>query len=219
MDLATIAIPQPTLTFPLPNDQQALMTLFYDHWQALSAQVREHNQTVSAKAKADGVEIEFGLIGVDTTVYDFLREPRQAEIAAVFPPKVNAAVILGNHNYQVGNGGWLQYHDNGYSASVEALRALYQGAADVGIADADKVLALIDQFMQRLKDDQAPRAPLRYFDEDGDGEMEDDSFDNFDDLNSPFYAIDTEALMQAMMDRFDEVVAGSFMAGAYKKAA
>lgn len=215
MELKTIDIPAPTLPEQLPTDHQALMNCFYDHWQALSADVRTQNVDTLTRAKAAGVDTSNAPWGIDLETYMLIREPRQAEIAKVFPPKINAAVIMGNMHYQIGNGGWLQWDDNGYSASLEALITLYSGAKDVGIADADKVLALLKEFRQRKSDDQGPRPTLF----DGDEEYEDDSFDNFDDMCNRYYAIESETLMQAMLDRFDEVVASGFMAGAYKKAA
>jgi len=116
MNLPTIEITQPELPDPLPTDHQGLMNVFYDHWQALSAKVRESNAALQ-----EGCCDVF----VNPNVDGMMRGPRQAEIAAVMPPKVNAAVILGNMHYQIGNGGWAQYDHNGYSQSVDAARALY----------------------------------------------------------------------------------------------
>lgn len=223
MNIPTIELAKPTISYPLPNDHQTLMDLFYGYWQAAAAQTREHNEAVSKQAKADGVEVSYGLIGVDTDKYAFRREPRQAEIAALFPPKVNAAVILGNMNGQIENGGWSQYRDNGYSASIEAALTLYKGAADAGIEKADLVVAMIEEFIQRSSDDDSMMREYdgrsrRYFSDDE--EQEEPELDRLDDLCTRYYAIeDRGALMQAMLDRFDEIVAGAFMAGAYKKAA
>jgi hypothetical protein len=151
---------------------------------------------------------------VNPNVEGMMRGPRQSEIAAVMPPKVNAAVILGNMHYQIGNGGWAQYDDNGYSQSVDAARALYQGAVDVGIEDADKVVALIDEFKKRRSDAQPG------FGRDYDYESDEDEDDIlYDDLDTRYYAIEGGALMQAMLDRFEDITAYAFLAGAYRKAA
>jgi hypothetical protein len=220
MDFATIAIPAPTLPNPLPTDHQALMDHFYTTWQDLAAKVREHNRAVQERAKTDGVDVSSAPFDVDMDKYDFLREPRQAEIAAVMPHKVNAAVILGNTNYQIGNGGFSQLHDNGYTASLGAVITLYKGAADLGIADADKVLAILEEFAKRLEADEKSSAPAFGY-AFGSGEDEEEELrDSFDDLDTRYYAIENiEPMMQAILDRFEEVAMGAFMAGAYRKAA
>lgn len=207
MQLSTVTITPPVLPAVLPDDQQGLMNLFYNHWQALSKQVRENNAALS-----EGCDD----LWVNPTIPGMMRAPLQSEIASVMPHKVNAAVILGNSNYQITNGGFFQFDDNGYSQSVEALLTLYKGAEIVGIDGASEMVEMISEFIQRKADDDAPRGMLT---NDDDDEFEDDSFDNFDDLNKRYYAKDREPIMQALLDRFEEVTAPAFMAGAYKKAA
>jgi len=220
MELTTVPLTQPTLPSPLPNDHQALMNLFYDYWKQMSAQVTQNNDKVRKAAEDAGVDITHFPFDVDTDTYVFMRDPRQAEIADVMPPKVNAAVVLGNFNYQVNNGGFSQYLDNGYAASVEAVIALFKGAADLGIADAAEVLAIVQEFSDRSESERAPtRGSYRGYcdDDEDDGDFHGDPYG---DLCTRYYAIEGhEPLMQAILDRFDEVVAGAFMAGAYKKAA
>lgn len=211
MKLSTIEITAPVLPTVLPTDQQALMNLFYNHWQALSKQVSDNNAALSQNCS--DVSVNYSIPGM-------LRAPLQSEIAAVMPPKVNAAVILGNFNYQTTNGGFGQYDDNGYSASVDALRTLYKGAYVVGIEGAGEVFEMIEEFIQRKADDNAPRDMLVERDDDGNEvEYEDDSFDNFDDLNKRYYAKDREPLMQEILNQFYEVTAAGFMAGAFRLAA
>lgn len=204
MNLPTIEIPNPTLPDVLPTDHQELMNLFYGHWKPLSEQVRKNNAALQ-----EGCCDMF----VNPNVEGMMRGPNQSEIAAVMPPKVNAAVILGNMHYQICNGGWAQYDGNGYSDSVDAARALYEGAANVGIQNADKVVELIDEFKKRKGESEQPGG---YYgdedDEDGDGAI-------YDDLDTRYYEIEGEPLMQAILDRFEEITAYSFMAGAYRKAA
>ena len=97
---------------------------------------------------------------------------------------------------------------------------LYQGAQIVGIDGASEVLEMIEQFIQRKEDDSGPREMLIDYDEDGDEiEYEDDSFDNYDDLDKRYYAKDREPMMQEILDRFEEVTAPAFLSGAYRKAA
>ena len=204
MNLPTIEITQPELPSPLPTEHQALMNVFYDHWKTLSAKVRENNAALQ-EGCCD--------IFVNPHVEGMMRGPHQSEIAAVMPPKVNAAVILGNMHYQIGNGGWAQYDGNGYSNSVDAARALYEGAANVGIDDADKVVALIDEFKKRKGESEQPGG---YY---GDDDDDYDDGDIYDDLDTRYYEIEGEALMQSMLDRFEEITSYSFMTGAYRKAA
>ena len=204
MNLPTIEITQPELPAVLPTEHQKLMDVFYNHWQALSAKVRENNAALQ-----EGCCDTF----VNPNVKGMMRGPHQSEIAAVMPPKVNAAVILGNMHYQIGNGGWAQYDDNGYSDSVDAARSLYEGAVNVGIEGADKVLELIDEFKQRKAD--ASRSDGYY----GDEYDDEDEGDIYDDLDTRYYALEGEKLMQTILDRFDDVTSYAFMAGAYRKAA
>ena len=204
MNLPTIEITQPELPATLPTEHQKLMNLFYGHWQTLSAEVRKNN-----------ADLQEGCcdVFVNPNVEGMLRGPSQSEIAAVMPAKVNAAVILGNMHYQIGNGGWAQYDGNGYSESVDAARALYEGAAKVGIENADRVVELIDEFKKRKGESEQPGG---YY---GDDDDNDGDGDIYDDLDTRYYDIEGEPLMQAMLDRFEEITAYSFMAGAYRKAA
>lgn len=204
MTLPTIEIPQPDLPSPLPTEHQALMNVFYDYWQALSAKVRENNAALCEGCNE---------LWVNPQIEGMLRSPNQAEIAAVMPPKVNAAVILGNMHYQIGNGGWAQYDDNGYSESIDAARALYEGGVSVGVENADKVVAIIDEFRKRKGEADKPGG---YYGYDEDDESQDDG-DIYDDLDTRYYAIDGEPLMQDILDRFEEITSYSFLAGAYTK--
>jgi hypothetical protein len=43
----------------------------------------------------------------------------------------HSAVLLGNMNYQVSNGGWRQWHDNGYSSQAEALTRVLESIVEV----------------------------------------------------------------------------------------
>lgn len=219
MDRKTVEITTPAFPSPLPTEHQALCDIFYNHWQALAGEARRHNQALTEQAKIDtGGDMEL----FDESKYDFIREPRQVEIAAVMPPKVNAAVILGNYNYQIGNGGFSQHHGNGYSESNDAIRLLLQGATDIGIVGADLMLKIHEEYITRLEaEDRGSRATDfgRYFDNDDDVESDEFEGDSFRDLDSRYYDIATEPLMQVILDRFDEVTASSFMAGAYRKAA
>lgn len=191
-DFPTIAIPQPTLPSPLPTAWQELMDCFYVHWQSLSTQVRANNA-----ALAEGCDDVF----VNIRIPGMLRSPHQDEIAAVMPPKVNAAVVLGNWNYQIFNGGHSQWDDNGYSAGAPNVAQLLTGAVALRIADAKEALDIVETFMARKEQMERDRSM----------ELEDDVEGNpYDDLDTRLYAIDTETLGQAVLDRFEDILAASF---------
>lgn len=182
----TLDIEAPVMPSPLPTAHQDLMNIFYNAWQAHSAKVTAANEAAGE--------------------YTY-RSARQEEIAALMPPKVLAAVILGNHNYQVGNGGWSQYDYNGYSASVDRLEMLYRGAAHIGIEHAKEILEMIEEFVKiksSLRDDEY--------------EEGEEYSDPYDALCTRFYALDTEVVMQNILDRFDEVI-GYALTGPLRQAA
>lgn len=205
MTYQTVEITKPEISYPLPNDHQQLMNIFYEHWNVLANQAREHNKELAAKNGGEDAGKPEGL----------LRDPTQDEIATVMPPKVIAAVILGNMHYQVGNGGWAQYDGNGYSAAIGGVQKLFEGAEKVGIENAGKILEIIKEFRQRKaaadEGDSSERfGRFRYDDEED--EAEEESYETYDDLCTRYYDIEGEVVMQAMLDRFDEIVGYSFMA-------
>ena len=53
------------------------------------------------------------------------------------------AVMFGNFNYQVGNGGLYQWHDNGYS---EDLGSLYDFLDNCDYEKKDKFMQVLDDF-------------------------------------------------------------------------
>ena len=193
MDLPTVAITAPDLPSPLPTLQQSLMDLFYAHWLALTKKVRENNA-----ALCEGCCDVF----VNPNVPGMLRPPVLSEVAAVFPEKVYAAVILGNLNYQVENGGIMQWNDNEHSARVEDLRALFRDARTLGVEHAGTMLAILDDFVQRKADDEAPRESILCTGDDGmPCEIDDNSFDDYRDLTARFHELPMLTLMQGMLDR------------------
>jgi hypothetical protein len=200
MKIPMIEMTKPEVPNPLPTDHQALMDCMYKPWQALGAKVRERNQ-----AAGDAV----------------VREPTREEMMSVMPPKIVAAVILGNHSYQVHNGGWMQWHDNRYSDNVEGLRAIYEGAAAIGIDHAETIVKLIDEFIDRTNAAEGGSEARRFGRLFGDDEDHDD-FDNrplYDDLDTRLYDLPMNEIMQEVLDRFDEVVGHAFVAGSFRRAA
>lgn len=208
-DLQTVEITKPTLPSPLPTDYQLLVNCAYDHWQALSAQVRAHNEAIHPRCN----EV-IHVIGVE----GLLRSPRQDEIAAVMPAKVNAAVMLANYNYQVGNGGHAQHHDNRYSGALPSLIQLMTGATALGIPQAAESLAIMEEYGRRLDRIEKDSRPMGYFHDDEEDGMGDDC-DPFDDLDTRYYALDGEKLGQDVLDRFEECVLQNFGADAFRMAA
>lgn len=187
---------------PLPTDHQELMNIFYNYWQALNAQIREQNKQESDRAEATGEEAVL------------VKQPSQADIFCIMPSKVNAAVVLGNFNYQVCNGGFLQWDDNGYSSNITHLKRLFEGATKIGIENADKVLDLIERF-EKIKEEA--REPVRYSgynyqdpDDETEHDFEEESYPDYDDLDTEYYKIDGEPMMQKILDRYNEVIEASF---------
>lgn len=192
--LPTVTITPPVLPEPLPQDHQYLNDIFYAHWQSLNNIVienNEENRDIEDPSKVEGM----------------MRSPNQSEIAAVMPPKVNAAVILGNLQTQVDNGGFIQYVDNGYSDCIEAVRCLYQGAVSNDIENADKILKIVEEFIG-IKEAEKDNC---------DFQNNDDFLDPYGHLDTQFYAIDNLKIMQEMLDKFEDISKNSFMNYAYKE--
>lgn len=198
-DMPTVAITQPTLPSPLPTEWQGLVDCFYNHFQALTAQVRENNAALSEGC--NDVWIAPGIPGM-------MRGPRQDEIAAVMPAKVNAAVVLANANYQVCNGGFSQYVCNGYHAGVPSVIQLLTGAVTLGVPQAADALAIFEEFSARLAAEERNSPPLGHFQDDED-EMDEDG-DSYDDLDTRYYKLDGDKLGQDVLDRFDDILTASF---------
>lgn len=60
-----------------------------------------------------------------------------------FTPLHRAAVQLGNMNYQVNNGGWSQWHLNGYSEDMEDLIEIAKKGTAQGIKHFDILLQIL----------------------------------------------------------------------------
>ena len=197
--METVQITRPELPDTLPSDHQELMQIFYNHWQKLSLQVRDNN----SKLDEDSNEYFF-----DGSIEGMLRAPTQGEIAAVMPAKVIAAVMLGNQNYQVLNGGWSQWEGNGFSVNAPKLAEIYDVASDFEIEGARDLHEMTTSFMRiqkEIRDDD---------DEEGCG------YNNpYDDLDERYYEVDREATMQAILDRFDEIHGRILAKDCYRQAA
>lgn len=193
MNMPTVAITQPRLPAVLPTDTQGLMDVFHGFWQTLSAQVAANNKAIDDRCC--DVFVVAGAPGM-------MRGPTQAEIAAVMPAKVNAAVMLGNMNYQIGNGGLSQYLDNGYATAVPQLIAMFEAANALGVRDAGHVANILTEFAKRRDaQDARPSYERGYF-----ASNDEDQFGIYSDLDDRYYEIDGERVMQDLLDRFERVM-------------
>lgn len=209
----TVEITAPDLPSPLPTDHQALMDVFYGTWSALTAKVRDNNA-----ALAEGCNDVYIMPGIP----GMMRSPTQDEIAAVMPAKVNAAVMLGNYNYQVGNGGHSQHAGNNYASALPALIQLMTGATALGIPQAAESLAILEEYAARLDAVDKLSHPMGHFADNDDDDRTCDDLDDgetYNDLDKRYYALDGEKLCQDVLDRFEECVLRNFGAAAFRKAA
>lgn len=62
--------------------------------------------------------------------------------------KETSAVLLGNLNYQVENGGFIQWYDNGYRVGSETLLNVLE---KLGTAEAKKVAGLVRQCLREMR--------------------------------------------------------------------
>lgn len=60
-----------------------------------------------------------------------------------FTPKHKAAVQLGNMNYQVENGGWSQWHFNGYSEDLEDLIEIAKKGVSIRLKNFKMLLEML----------------------------------------------------------------------------
>lgn len=190
MTNTAIDLPAPVLPNPLPAGQQDLMDLFYGYWREACDKIQTYNEKQS---KAE----------------NYINKPVQDEIIAIFPSKVNIAVILGNFNYQVNNGGFMQWDDNGYSRHISKLKNLFLGAKSIKIENADAVLVLLEEF-EEIKN--GSKEPVRFtnYGPDGDEEFEEEVHGDFSGLDTIYYAIpNVEEMMQEILDKYEQVLLGT----------
>ncbi len=96
------------------------------------------------------------------------------------------AVTLGNLNYQVGNGGFLQWADNRYIQGLEHLR---EALTAVGTPAAVKVLAIVNQAAETYERNETKLR--RWVDTD---DAEDDTFECLDEFDSAFNEVSAQLL-------------------------
>ncbi len=106
-------------------------------------------------------------------------------------PDVVDAMVLGKLNYQVENGGFAQWHDNGYSIAIkETLAAIKK----IGTETAMKVYELVDSMSEELR--QLERAKRRHandrFRRDEDDEEPELSGIGLDNLDNRYYELNKQ---------------------------
>jgi len=103
------------------------------------------------------------------------------------------AVFTGNLNYQVENGGFAQWFDNGYGDSTDQLVSIL--TEDIGTETALKVSGLIETALSRQEydDEECDCCTGRCWHEDDECECE-CSYSDYDDLDKEFYKINEQFL-------------------------
>jgi hypothetical protein len=94
------------------------------------------------------------------------------------------AVVIGNLNYQVENGGFSQWHGNGYSAARHALR---EALGSVGTETALKAHTMMEHAALLMV--RADKASAR-----GNDDEADRIADKVDELDTAFYALNDRLL-------------------------
>jgi hypothetical protein len=154
----------------------------------------------------------------------------RSEFVQSLSPLYKAAVQLGNFNYQIGNGGFLQWHDNGYSEDLKDLLIICKRGRSQGIQIFEEVEKLLREFQdlgvpEEYDDTEMSSIPCHCDgdplcdDCDGLGYIEEemfiDGFQEFADrirelkLDSRYYQLgDNDVLnaYQEFLDRIDEDV-------------
>jgi hypothetical protein len=103
-------------------------------------------------------------------------------------PAERFAVVLGNFNYQVENGGFIQWWDNRYG-TPRTVAELQRYLTQIGTDSAKKALELVTSFNRKIRDAD-PRNTR--FDE---GEWERVSI-NISKLDTQYYAFNAELMVE-----------------------
>lgn len=110
--------------------------------------------------------------------------------------KEKVAVLTGNLNYQVGNGGFVQWHNNGYSSEADQLIIILEKYKN-GHPAIVKALQLVQEAMDTIKNVESAHQQYgrRY---DWDDEEEEDTHETLyvrlSPLDDDFYKIDDQFL-------------------------
>lgn len=179
----------------LPTEWEALMGLFYDEWRA---------QTDQMAAKPEEERTRFA----------------QADIAALMPAKVNIAVMLGNMNYQVHNGGWAQWSDNGYYVAGDTIAKYLQRAMDLGQTTLAPILEALEAANRAIyKSRHAEPRGRHYFDDYSEDEDEDENEHWDDAINTQYWNANPQEELEKALANFDAIHGMNNYASAFERAA
>lgn len=116
-----------------------------------------------------------------------------SEFIDELPPHIRCVALLGNLNYQVENGGFLQWCDNGYVACAsDVLRALDW----LGGEEAARVRAMVHDVTQAWGEYQDDRRRSGW-----NGNSDDVDAPDFDAFDAEYYAGLGDALLGALESR------------------
>lgn len=85
---------------------------------------------------------------MDTAYEKFTDAMRQKDFYACLTEEEAKVVFIGNLNYQVTNGGFMQWYDNGYHVGVKGL---LNTLVELDTAEAKKVAGLVRSCMRRME--------------------------------------------------------------------
>ena len=173
-----------------PDRLQALMDRSYKRW-------RDHDDVV--RAKFDKKEITEKEAREKSWGYE--------DFVAQCSPEEKLAVMIGNFNYQVCNGGFSQYHDNHYDAFADDLvRELRKVQNAKTFKGMPKVVALLETaipFFNELEEYSASSRDCYCSEDDecycDDTSDEDELYQQLNELDDKFYEIDKQFLVEAEM--------------------
>ncbi len=106
---------------------------------------------------------------------------------ATLTKEETSVVFLGNLKYQVDNGGFLQWYDNGYHVGADALLSVLE---TLGTPEAKKVAGLVQRCVREMRTFESIRRT--YSDEDD----FDDSYPVLSVLDTEFYSVSDTLLSQ-----------------------
>ena len=113
----------------------------------------------------------------------------------MLPKAEKYAVLFGNMNYQIGNGGWYQWCDNGYCTRIKAL---VNALTEMNTDTSNQILKMLDVVKPTLKYDvldgskESRGCCTNYFKEKKRKYWDDDDDDDDDDEHPNFESIDTQ---------------------------
>jgi hypothetical protein len=115
----------------------------------------------------------------------------QAEFWAQLSYPERVTVFVGNLNYQVENGGFYQWHDNGYSECHRDLIVILRMLGDIG----KKVSSMVEKAMREVSNNRRNERSSRWDDEDDD-DWYDVNYHTLSKYDDEFYTINQVLLAE-----------------------